>query len=79
MDKNVGGFDRMARLVGGPVLVAVGVALAAGLLDVGLTGTLGLAVTALVLVAGLIFVVTGTTQKCPANEMAGIDTHDGRD
>ena len=78
MEKNVGGFDRTVRLVAGPILVAVGVALAAGLLDVGLTGTVALAVTALALVAGLIFIVTGTTQKCPANEVAGLDTYDGK-
>jgi hypothetical protein len=78
MQKNVGGLDRTVRLVAGPILVAVGVALAAGLLDVGLTGTVALAVTALALVAGLIFVVTGTTQKCPANEIAGLDTYDGK-
>jgi hypothetical protein len=76
MDKNVGGLDRKGRLVAGPILVAVGVALVAGLLDVGLAGTAGLAVTALVLVAGAIFLVTGTTQKCPANELAGLDTYD---
>lgn len=74
MEKNVGGYDRIARLVAGPVLVAVGVAVVAGFLDIGLTGTIGLAVGALVLVAGAVFVVTGTTRKCPANEIAGIDT-----
>ncbi len=76
MDKNVGGLDRKARLVGGPVLVALGVALAANVINIGLTGTVGLALTALVLVAGAIFLVTGTTQKCPANDLAGIDTYD---
>lgn len=77
MEKNVGGTDRTARLVLGPILAAVGVALLAGLLDVGLTGTVGLAVAALVLVAGLIFLVTGTTQKCPANRVAGVNTFEG--
>lgn len=76
MEKNVGGLDRTARLVLGPLLVAVGVAVAGGFLDIGLAGTVGLVVTALVLVAGAIFVVTGTTQKCPANEVVGINTHD---
>jgi len=76
MEKNVGGFDRTARLVLGPILVAVGVAVAAGYLDIGLAGTIGLVVTALILVAGAIFVVTGTAQKCPANQIAGINTHD---
>lgn len=74
MEKNVGGLDRKVRLVVGPVLVAVGVAVAAGYLDLGLAGTVGLVVTALALVAGAIFVVTGATQKCPANQIAGIDT-----
>jgi hypothetical protein len=78
MQKNVGGLDRTVRLVAGPILVTVGVALAAGLLDVGLTGTVALAVAGLALVAGLIFVVTGTTQKCPANEVAGLDTYDDK-
>lgn len=76
MEKNVGGLDRTARLVLGPLLVVVGVAVAAGFLDIGLAGTVGLAVTALVLIAGAIFVVTGTTQKCPANQVVGINTHD---
>ncbi|EFW92280.1 hypothetical protein ZOD2009_09485 [Haladaptatus paucihalophilus DX253] len=76
MEKNVGGLDRTARLIGGPILVAIGVALLAGYLDIGLAGTVGLAVTALILVAGAIFVITGTTQKCPANQVAGINTYD---
>lgn len=76
MEKNVGGLDRTARFVAGPILVAIGVALAAGLLDVGLAGTVGLAITALLLVVGAVFLVTGTTQKCPANELAGIDTYE---
>lgn len=75
MKRNVGGLDRKARLVVGPILVALGVAVAAGYLDVGLTGTIGLVVTALVLVAGAIFLITGTTQKCPANELADVDTY----
>lgn len=53
----------------------VGVAVATGYLDIGFTGTLGLAVAALVLVAGAIFVVTGTTQRCTANQVARINTH----
>lgn len=76
MERNVGGLDRKARLVVGPILVALGVAVAAGSLDIGFTGTVGLVVTALVLVAGAIFLITGTTQKCPANELAGVDTYE---
>jgi len=77
MDKNVGGLDRTVRLVAGPVLVAVGVAAAAGYLDIGLAGTVGLAVMALLIVAGAVFLVTGTTQKCPANQVVGLDTYEG--
>lgn len=77
MEKNVGGLDKKARVVLGPVLVAIGVAVAAGYPDVGLAGTTELAVTVLGLVAGAIFVVTGATETCPANKIAGIDTHDG--
>jgi hypothetical protein len=76
MEKNVGGMDRTVRLVVGPILAAVGVAVAAGLLDLGTTETVALAVGALALLAGLIFVVTGTTQKCPANQVAGLNTYD---
>ena len=76
MKKNVGGLDRTARLILGPIFVVVGVAVAAGFLDIGLVGTLGLAVTAVILVADAIFVITGTTQKCPANKVAGINTHE---
>lgn len=78
MQKNVGGFDRTARLVAGPVLVAVGVAVAVGLFDVGLTGAAALGVAGLALVVGLVFLVTGTTQKCPANEIAGVDTYEDK-
>ncbi len=73
-NRNVGGLDRTVRLVAGPVLVAVGIAAAAGDRDIGTAGTVGLAVAALLLVAGAVFLVTGTTQKCPANQVVGLDT-----
>lgn len=77
MEKNVGGLDRTGRLVAGPLLIAVGVAIAADIVNVGLAGTVGLAVTTLVVVAGAVFLVTGTTRKCPANGLAGVDTYGG--
>jgi hypothetical protein len=46
MHENVGGIDRIGRLIIGGVALVVGVVL----------------------------LVTGTTQKCPINEAAGIDT-----
>lgn len=74
MDSNVGGFDRTARLVVGPLLVVVGLAALLGALDLGLAGTVGLLVAATLLIAGVILAVTGATRKCPANEIAGVDT-----
>ncbi|MFB6138336.1 MAG: YgaP-like transmembrane domain [Halobacteriaceae archaeon] len=68
MNRNVGGIDRTARLVLGVLAVVAGVAAFAGYLSVGAV------VGAVALVAGGILLVTGTTQKCPVNEAAGIDT-----
>jgi hypothetical protein len=73
MDKNVGGIDRIARLVLGPVLVVVGAAALAGFgLSVG--DTLGLGVAVLAVVVGTVFVVTGTVQRCPLNRILGMNT-----
>ena len=68
MQKNVGGLDRTARIVVGPLLLAAAIAAFTGLLAVG-------TVAAVSLVAGVLMVVTGTTQKCPAHEMTGMDTY----
>ena len=70
--KNVGGLDRAARLVLGPVLLVVA---AAELLGAIAIGTIGLAVS---LVVGAILTVTGLTQKCPASQAAGVDTYGER-
>ena len=64
------------QLVAGPVLVAVGVATGAGYLGVGTAGTFCLAMTALLLVAGVSSIVTGTTQKCPADRVVGLGADD---
>lgn len=74
MDKNVGGLDRTARLVAGPLLVVVGAASLAGVLNLGIAGTVGVLIGATLLIAGGILSVTGATQKCPANEVVGLDT-----
>jgi hypothetical protein len=68
MDKNVGGIDRTGRIVVGIVIAIAGLA--------ALTGywTAGAVIGGLALVIGAILLVTGTTQKCPINEAAGIDT-----
>jgi len=68
MQRNVGGFDRIVRITVGPVLLLAAIAAFTGYV------ALGAVVGAASLVAGGIMLVTGTTQKCPANEMAGVDT-----
>lgn len=68
MNKNVGGIDRTGRIVIGVVLAIAGIAAVAGYWAIGATfGAVALAI-------GAILLVTGTTQKCPINEAAGIDT-----
>ena len=68
MQQNVGGLDRIARITIGPVLVLAAVAAFTG------SVALGAIVGAAALVAGASLLVTGTTRKCPANELAGVDT-----
>jgi len=68
MERNVGGYDKLARLVVGPVLVLVGIAVVAELLE------FGLAVGAAALLVGVVFTVTGAVQKCPLNSLFGINT-----
>jgi hypothetical protein len=68
MQKNVGGIDRTGRIVIGALALIAGGAIVAGLWEVGaMVGVAGLLV-------GAILLVTGTTQRCPLNEVAGIDT-----
>ncbi|MFD1563663.1 DUF2892 domain-containing protein [Haloarchaeobius amylolyticus] len=68
MQKNVGGIDRTGRLVIGAIAVLAGIAALIGYWAVGI-------VTAVIaLVIGAILLVTGTTQKCPINDAAGVDT-----
>ncbi|MDZ7701858.1 MAG: DUF2892 domain-containing protein [Halobacteriales archaeon] len=70
MDKNVGGLDRTARLVIGSLLVVAFAASYVGFFQLGLT--IGLAG----LLVGAILLVTGTAEKCPINQVAGINTHE---
>ena len=68
MEQNVGGMDRTARLIAGPVLLLVGVA---ALLKA-VPG--GMAVGAVGLLLGVVFTVTGLTRTCILNKILGIDT-----
>ena len=82
MNKNVGGMDRMARLVFGPLLVVAGIAGYAGVLVLAF-GPLPQALTSVFLLGvGAILLVTGLTQKCPLNRVLGFNTYrqsDGND
>ena len=78
MEKNVGGYDRIARLVAGMGLLVVGIAGFA----VGSAGGVSLAVgpipqaaaAAILLLVGATLVVTGYLQQCPISGQLGIDT-----
>lgn len=74
MQKNVGGYDRIARLVVGPALIVVGAAAAVGILTLA-AGTLGVALAALALLVGAVLLVTGLTRKCPLNSVLGMNTY----
>jgi hypothetical protein len=75
MKKNVGGMDRIARLVIGPILVLAGVAGYAGLLVLAV-GPLPQALTSvIVFLVGVILLVTGLVQKCPLNRVLGFNTY----
>jgi NAD/NADP transhydrogenase alpha subunit len=74
MERNVGGYDRIARFVVGPVLIVVGAATLAGLLSLA-AGTVGVALAAVALVVGAVLTVTAVTQKCPLNRVVGMNTY----
>ncbi|MFC6940423.1 DUF2892 domain-containing protein [Salinirubellus sp. GCM10025818] len=78
MEKNVGGYDRIARFVVGPILVVVGFAAFGGLLTLA-AGTVGLALAAVALLVGIVFVTTATIQKCPLNAALGLNTYRERE
>ena len=70
MEKNVGGLDRILRLVLGPVLLVVSGAALLGLF------VLNPILAGVALVVGAVLTVTGLTQKCPANSLLGMNTLD---
>ena len=76
MKRNVGGYDRIARFVLGPLLVIVAVAGFAGYVTIA-SGLLGAAVLWAALLVGAVFLVTATTQRCPLNRVLGFDTFRG--
>jgi hypothetical protein len=78
MDRNVGGYDRIGRLVIGAVLVVGGIVGYVGLLRVAV-GPIPQALMSIVLVViGVVLLVTGFTQKCPMNSILGMNTFESR-
>lgn len=71
MDKNVGGIDRIGRIVIGIIVAIAGIAALSGYWAVGAVAG------AVAIIIGAVLLVTGTTQKCPINEAVGIDTTAG--
>lgn len=74
MEKNVGGYDRLARFVLGPALILLGGASLGGLVTLA-AGTLGLVLGGVVLLVGAILSTTAITQKCPLNSVIGTNTY----
>ncbi|MFA9417405.1 DUF2892 domain-containing protein [Natrinema sp. HArc-T2] len=68
MENNVGSVDRLVRLVGGAVLVAIGIASLAHILH---AGTIVGVIATLV---GLVFFGTGLTRFCLLYQLLGVDT-----
>jgi hypothetical protein len=73
MEKNVGGLDRTGRLVLGPILLVVGIALAAEFVAV-VSGMTALVLGGVLALFGLVFIGTGLTQMCIINSLLGINT-----
>lgn len=68
MESNVGGVDRTARLVGGPLVALVGILALLSILPLG--STMGAVLT----FVGLIVFGTGASQQCLAYRLFGVTT-----
>ncbi len=69
MDKNVGGTDRIGRIIVGIILVL------AGLVAVFVNPFVGSVIAIVGIIIGAILFITGLTQKCPINQTTGINTY----
>jgi uncharacterized membrane protein len=72
IEKNVGGYDRIARALLAVVAAAVGVAAVTGVAGLEGTAATVTAAVAFIATAGLAFNVV--TQRCFGNALLGIDT-----
>ncbi|RLM53471.1 DUF2892 domain-containing protein [Halobellus sp. Atlit-31R] len=76
MKKNVGGYDRTARLVVGPVLGTVSLVALAGYLSLAVGPLSTGVVAALFGVISLVLIITGVTQQCILNRVLGLNTYE---
>jgi uncharacterized membrane protein YjfL (UPF0719 family) len=76
MERNVGGLDRLARLVVGPLFVFGGLLVVLDLTPFVASTAVRTGVAVVLLVLGGILLGTGAVQKCPLNRTVGVDTHD---
>lgn len=74
MDTNVGGYDRIARLVLGPILLLAGIAGYAGAFALAFGPVPQALGSILVFLIGIVLLVSGLVRKCPINRLLGIDT-----
>lgn len=72
VEKNVGGLDRIGRIVIGVLLLIAGIAALGGVWELSLVAGI------VVLLIGVLLLATGASQKCPVNQAAGIDTTERR-
>lgn len=70
MQQNVGGYDRLVRLVVGALLILVGVAGYAGAIAV------GAALSIVILLVGVILAGTGLARTCLFYRLVGFSTAD---
>ncbi len=70
MESNIGSVDRRARLVGGAVLLVIGIATLAGVLEY------GVAAGAIAAVVGGVSLGTALTRFCLLYRVLGVDTCD---
>jgi hypothetical protein len=68
MERNVGGLDRIARLILGPLVALVGAGVLFGVLATNRT------VGVVLLVVGVVLVFTGLTRRCLVHRLLGINT-----
>ena len=74
MELNVGGTDRLLRLVAGTALLLAGVAGYIGVLRLAFGPVPQALASVVAVLVGLILFATGVARKCPINRALGVNT-----